>query len=151
VSPTLAIAGRTAGGLTIAAFAILLLMIAWIRAQDAWLLGEDGRRWLYVMVGALGLGLASAPQVYGALATLLLAWLAQSTIGPPIYQAVLKDEGGRMKDEEEVSSVTRDQSSVATSVIYWPERGTWRTAGIIGGVVFVAAATMFLWNPAGFG
>lgn len=126
VSPSQAIAGRTAGGLTIAVFAIVLLLVAWVRAQDSWLLGEanNGRLWVYVTMAALALGLASAPLFYGGLLTLLLAWLAQGTIGPPIY---------------------------LTTWQWWPDGATWRRAVVVGAATFLAVGTMFLWNPAGFG
>jgi hypothetical protein len=170
LSPTQAIIGRTAGGLTIAAFAILLLLIAWLRAQDAWLLGEDGRPWLYVMAGALGLGLATAPLFYGALITLLLAWLAQSTIGPPIYPAPLLpvpvESAGPKKKKQEPNEtpetleerivLTPEEEEVApapqpSSLLWWPDRASQRTAAIIAAIAFIITATMFLWNPAGFG
>ena len=118
VSPMQAIASRTAGGATIALFAGMLVFIAWLRYQDN---GE--RRWLYALAVALALGFAASPLFYGMLATLALAWLAQSVIGP----ALIRDLDGQR------ATLTR------------PSGPELRTALVIGLATFLAiATTLFL-------
>ena len=118
VSPLLAITARSAGGDSIALFALLLLVVAILRYQ-----GTAGRRWLYPLFAALGLGLASAPLFYSGLATLAVAWLIHSAIGLHLFA------GG----------FTR------------PERDDVRRAALSGGALLVAISTIFLWYPAGLG
>lgn len=68
ISPLTTAVSRTAGGESLALFALLLLLAAWLHYQD-----EGSQRWLYVAGGALALGLGSASLFYGGLLTLLLA------------------------------------------------------------------------------
>ena len=80
VSPLLAVTARSAGGDSMALFALLLLVIAMLRYQET-----ANRRWLYPFFAALGLGLASAPLFYSGLATLVIAWLIHSAIGLRLF------------------------------------------------------------------
>ncbi|MCI0396028.1 MAG: glycosyltransferase family 39 protein [Chloroflexi bacterium] len=124
ISPTQSLIARTAGGQSLALFAGLLLIIAWFYYQDS-----GDRRWFLAVVAALGLGLASAPLFYTVLVTLGLAWLAQSLAGPAFFS----DEEGKKRP------------------LYGPDSEGWRQAALVGGGVFLAAATFFLWHPAGLG
>jgi predicted membrane-bound mannosyltransferase len=56
ISPITSAIARTAGGDSIALFAALLLLAAWVRLQ----IGGNGR-WRYALLLALALGLTSAP------------------------------------------------------------------------------------------
>lgn len=67
ISPLQTILSRTAGGDTIALFALLLLLIAWWEYQETAV-----THWLYGAAIALGLGLASSPLFYSGLLTLIL-------------------------------------------------------------------------------
>lgn len=67
ISPLQTILSRTAGGDTIALFALLLLFIAWWEYQETAV-----TPWLYGAAIALGLGLASSPLFYSGLVTLVL-------------------------------------------------------------------------------
>ncbi len=69
ISPLTTAVSRTASGDSIALFALLLLLVGWLRYQD------EGGRWLHVAGGALALGLNSAPLFYGGLLALLLPLL----------------------------------------------------------------------------
>lgn len=76
-SPLNTAVARTAGGESIAIFAVLLLAVGVLR------LTLDGNlRWGAVAAAALGLGLASAPLFYSGLLTLAAAWLLQRLLGP---------------------------------------------------------------------
>jgi uncharacterized protein (TIGR03663 family) len=77
VSPLLATVSRTAGGESIALFAILLATIAALR-----LLNDRKQQWLYVLAIALGLGLASSSLIYSGLVTFTIAWWLQRKIHP---------------------------------------------------------------------
>lgn len=70
ISPITTAIARTAGGDSIALFAALLLLAAWIRLQT-----DGNGRWRYALLLALALGLTSAPLFYSALLTLAAAWL----------------------------------------------------------------------------
>lgn len=80
VSPLLAVTARTASGDSIALFALLLLVVAFLRFEET-----ADQRWLYTLFAALGLGLASAPLFYSGLVTLAVAWLIHSAIGLPLF------------------------------------------------------------------
>lgn len=82
ISPLNNIAARTAGGDSIALFALLLLFVAFIRYQETAAAG-----WLYTLFVALGLGLTSSAVFYSGLATLLLAWLVHSRLGLSLFIA----------------------------------------------------------------
>lgn len=82
VSPTLTALSRTAGGDSIALFAGLLMLIAWVRFQDE---GKSG--WLYLAAGALGLGLVSSALFLTILSGLALAWVGQHYLGPRLNEA----------------------------------------------------------------
>lgn len=86
LSPSLALASRTAGGSSMALFAGMLLFISWLRYQES-----GNRRWLYVLTVSLALGLSSAPLFFGLLLTLAVAWLIQMAIGP----ALVRDSEGQ--------------------------------------------------------
>jgi hypothetical protein len=123
-SPAQSIAARTAGGQAIAVFAGLLLLIAWLHYQ-----GSGRRRWFYLLLLALALGLASAPLFYGILLTLLLAWLAQAYLGPYIFV----DEADDPRP------------------LYRPDSQLWRGAAVAAAVFFLAISSFFLWYPPGLG
>ncbi|WP_420631927.1 glycosyltransferase family 39 protein [Candidatus Leptofilum sp.] len=82
ISPLGTLVSRTAGGDSIALFALLLLLIAFIRYQET-----AATRWLYTLFGALGLGLASSALFYSGLATLLLAWFVHARLGLSLFVA----------------------------------------------------------------
>jgi hypothetical protein len=82
------------------------------------------RRWLNTLYVAVALGLTSAPLFYGGLLSLAVAAAIYSTIGP---------------------------SRAGLSDTALPERHLLSGSALIGGIVFVAASTMFLWFPAGMG
>lgn len=77
ISPITTAIARTAGGDSIALFAALLLLAAWIRLQI-----DGNGRWRYALLLALALGLTSAPLFYSALLTLAAAWLLARLFGP---------------------------------------------------------------------
>jgi uncharacterized protein (TIGR03663 family) len=123
LSPVQSLLSRTSGGQSIALFSGFLLFIAWLRYQES-----DNPRWLMTAVIALALGLSSAPIFYSLLISFLLAWLVTSTIGP----ALMTDEEGEPRP------------------MLRPSPEQLRQALIIGGAVFAAVATLFLWNLSGF-
>ena len=82
ISPLNTIASRTAGGDSIAIFALLLLFIAFIRYQET-----AATRWLNTLFVALGLGFTSSALFYSGLITLLLAWLVHSRLGLSLFVA----------------------------------------------------------------
>ncbi len=82
VSPLNSVASRSAGGNGIAIFALLLLLIAFIRYQET-----AASRWLYTLFGALGLGLTSSAVFYSGFVTLLLAWFIHSRLGLSLFVA----------------------------------------------------------------
>ena len=132
VSPTLAVAGRTADGSMLGLFAGGLLMVAWLRYQE-----EGEKRWLFAAATALALGLTSSPLFYGLLLTLGLAYLAQARIGPPIFYTEEVDED--------------DQSVYTPAATHWPNRDEWRTVLIVLGATLLGLSTLFLWNLSGLG
>lgn len=69
ISPLTTVASRTANGHAAALFALLLLLVAWVRYAES-----GNPRWLYTLAGALALGLTSSVIFYGGLLTLLLAY-----------------------------------------------------------------------------
>jgi 4-amino-4-deoxy-L-arabinose transferase-like glycosyltransferase len=116
VSPLYAAISRTAGGDAIALFAILLVTIAGLRLRDG---GSDN--WLYVLAGALGLGLASSPLIYSGLITLAIAWFAQRLVSPEPEQN------------------------------YQPERTKIIKPAILGGLILIALSTRFFTHLPGLG
>ncbi len=82
ISPLNSVTSRTAGGDSIAIFALLLLFIAFIRYQET-----AAARWLYTLFAALGLGLTSSAVFYSGLVTLLLAWFVHSRLGLSLFVA----------------------------------------------------------------
>ncbi|HSG15966.1 MAG TPA: glycosyltransferase family 39 protein [Anaerolineae bacterium] len=124
LSPTQAIISRTGGGDTVGLFAGMFVFIAWLRYQES-----GDRRWLYTLAAALALGLASAPLFYGILAALLVAWVAQSAIGPALIQ---DSDGERAK-------------------LVKPSMHELRQALLIGVVGFLALATALLFAMRGLG
>jgi 4-amino-4-deoxy-L-arabinose transferase-like glycosyltransferase len=88
ISPITTVMARTAGGDSIALFAALLLLVAWVRWQDS----GDGR-WAYALAAAVGLGFASAPLFYSGLVSLALAWVLQMTLGPRLIHQAEPGEG----------------------------------------------------------
>ncbi len=82
ISPLNSLVSRTAGGDSIAMFALLLLLIAAIRYQET-----AASRWLNTLFAALGLGLASSALFYSGLVTLLLAWFIHSRLGLSLFVA----------------------------------------------------------------
>lgn len=82
ISPLNNVTARTAGGDSIAMFALLLLFIAFIRYQET-----AASRWLNTLFAALGLGLTSSALFYSGFITLLLAWLIHSRLGLSLFVA----------------------------------------------------------------
>lgn len=82
ISPLNTLAARTAGGDSIALFALLLLLIAFIRYQET-----AATRWLNTLFAALALGLTSSALFYSGFVTLLLAWFVHSRLGLSLFVA----------------------------------------------------------------
>ena len=122
LSPILSLLARTTGGQSIALFSGLLLFIAWLRYQES-----DNPRWFITAVTALALGLSSSPIFYSSIISLLLAWLVVRVVGPALFT----DEEGEPRP------------------LFRPSQELLRRSLIIGGAVFAAAATLFLWNLPG--
>ena len=80
ISPLNSVASRTAGGDSMALFALLLLFIAFIRYQET-----AATRWLNTLFAALGLGLTSSAVFYSGFVTLLLAWIIHSRLGLSLF------------------------------------------------------------------
>lgn len=70
VSPIQAIISRTAGGDAIALIALLLIVIGWLRYEDA-----PEQRWFMIIFAGLAVGLTSSPLFYSGLVTLALTRL----------------------------------------------------------------------------
>ncbi len=81
-------------------------------------------KWLYALAVAVGLGLTSSLLFYSGVLTLLLAGLIQYKFGLPFFES-----------ETWVK----------------PESSERKTAVLIGGLIFLLTATMFLWNFIGIG
>ena len=81
-------------------------------------------RWLYTLAIALGLGLTSSILFYSGLITLIIAGLIQTRFGMSLF---------------------------ANESFIKPETAERNKALIIGGIVFLLTATMFLWNFIGIG
>jgi 4-amino-4-deoxy-L-arabinose transferase-like glycosyltransferase len=143
LSPIQIVAGRTAGGESIAIFALVLLLVSWLRYQDSFrrlslspgvatgsaATGSAGGHWLYTAVIALALGVNSDPIFYSGLLGLVLAWIAQAYLGPAL---LLTAEG-------------EPQPTI------WPETAEQRTALGLGAAVLVGVATLGLTHLAGIG
>ena len=82
ISPLNSVVSRTAGGDSIALFALLLLFIAFIRYQET-----AATRWLNTLFVALGLGLTSSAVFYSGFVTLLLAWFIHARLGLSLFVA----------------------------------------------------------------
>lgn len=119
MSPLNVAISRAVGGEAIALFAVLLILVAFVRSQET-----DDRRWLYVLMGALGLGLASAPLFYSGLLTLALSLFTAAKMGL------------RLVDGDSY---------------IWPEVGVRKTAVLVALGVFAVSSSFLLWHPAGFG
>ncbi|PIE79916.1 MAG: hypothetical protein CSA11_10215 [Chloroflexi bacterium] len=115
VSPMAAAIARTAGGDSIALFAALLLLIAWINGRDS----RNGR-WFYAAMIALALGLTSSPLFYSALLTMGVAWLGQHFAAPHLFSD--NEEGENWKLETD----------------------TVRSGLIIGGILLALISSFFL-------
>ena len=117
VSPLHTFAARSADGATIALFAGMFLVLSRLRFLEF-----AQRHWFYGLWVALGLGLVSAPLFYSALVGILLAWVAQATLGPAL--------------------VTETP---------FPEQRIIRNGILITMGVALALGTFFSWYPAGIG
>lgn len=131
VSPTLGVVSRTADGTMLALLAGGLLLVAWLRYQEA---GE--RQWLIAAAIALALGLTSSALFYGLLLTLGLAYLAQAKVGPPLFYTEEMEE---------------DQVVYAPAPTHWPERVLWRNAAAICAATLLGLSTLFFWYLPGLG
>ncbi|NJN55255.1 MAG: hypothetical protein HC804_11125 [Anaerolineae bacterium] len=80
LSPLNVILSRTVGGEAIALFAVLLLVVTYVRYRDTAV-----SHWLYLAAAAVGLGLASAPLFYSGLVTLLITWGATRLFGLNLF------------------------------------------------------------------
>lgn len=80
ISPLAVILSRTAGGESMALFAVLLLAVALVRYRDTAV-----PRWLYVAAAAVGLGATTAPLFYSGLATLLVTWVVIRLLKLPLF------------------------------------------------------------------
>lgn len=81
-SPINVIISRTAGGDSMALFAVLLAVVGLLRYRDT-----ADRRWFYVLFAALGLGIVTSPLFYSGLVTVALAFWLQSRIGPFLFES----------------------------------------------------------------
>ena len=117
ISPLGTFAARTAGGDALALFAAMLLVLSRLRFLE-----KSERAWFYALWGALGLGLVSAPLFYSGLIGILLAWVAQATLGPALVETTPYPERAIIR------------------------KGIFITVGIV-----LALGTFFAWNPAGVG
>jgi hypothetical protein len=124
VSPLQTLTARTANGQSIALLAGMMFFIAWLRYQ------ETGRSsWLYALAVALATGLASAPLFFAILVTLVVAWLAQRLVGPPL----IRDEEGQR------------------ATIRRPSAPQLRQAAIVGLAAFLLLATLVFFALPGIG
>ena len=81
ISPLNAISSRTAGGETIALFALLLATVSAVKLHY-----QFSNRWFYGLAVAAGLGFSSSVLFYGGLLTLGLAWsVARTMSGEPAW------------------------------------------------------------------
>ena len=121
VSPLLVSVSRTAGGQSIALFAVLLTAVALIRY------GETAvSRWLYTLAAATGLGLTSDALFYSGLLTLGLAWI--------LFYKIIKPQ--RRNTQYAIRNTPSQEK---------------RAAVLIGVVVFVLSGSLFLWYLPGLG
>lgn len=122
VSPLNTAVSRTAGGESIALFAVLLLAVAWLRLR------LDGQlRWGYVAAGAFGLGVASAPVFYSGLLTLAGAWIVQRLLGPQLgsLPRLARRTAGQL-------ALTAAVVFVAAGTLFlWVPAGLGATAGVV--------------------
>ena len=124
VSPLFSFASRTAGGDSLALFAILLALVCF----DNYQLSQE-KGWFYGFVIAIALGLNSSPLFYGAVATLALAWLVQYLMGPKLYGELLRPE----------PTLSRSALTMGTilfvglgTMFLWNPAGLGGTAGLLG-------------------
>ncbi len=123
ISPTQAIISRTAGGDAIALFALMLIVVGWLRYEDA--SGAIGNaaaaienRWLTAIFAGLALGLTSSPLFYGGLLALAIA-------GWPRWRVFLGRGLVRMDG---------DKNPFIPAII-----------------IFIALSSLFLWHLSGLG
>lgn len=124
VSPTLTFASRTAGGQSAALFFGFLILIAWLRYQEL-----ATASWFYILVIAMAFGITTDPLFFGFLVSLILAWLAQATIGPSLFI----DDNGRRHP------------------VVLPVRSEARAGLLLALGVFFIVGTAFLIRPDGIG
>jgi 4-amino-4-deoxy-L-arabinose transferase-like glycosyltransferase len=79
VSPLQTITSRTVGGDAIALFALLLVVVGYVRYRET----ESPTLFL----ATIGLGLASSPLFFSGIVTLLIAWGIQRVIGLEVFAA----------------------------------------------------------------
>lgn len=108
VSPQCVSVSRTAGGASIALFALLLLVVSGVR------LAEGGRRFAVLLGAALGLGLTSSPLFYGGLATLAAAWWWVARQESPLLP--------RLSDHRQTILLTAGVTlfALSTSFLFYP-------------------------------
>ncbi|GMQ78378.1 MAG: hypothetical protein BMS9Abin02_0884 [Anaerolineae bacterium] len=87
ISPTLVLASRTAGGLSAALFAGMLVFVVWLRFNET----KDDK-WLFGIAIGLAIGFVSAEIFFSIILSLLLAWLIQSNFGRPIQDREIGKE-----------------------------------------------------------
>jgi len=80
VSPLQVVIARLAGGDAIALFALLLVVMAYVRFRETAV-----PTYLALLLGAVGLGLAASPLFYSGMITLLIAWGMQRVIGLSLF------------------------------------------------------------------
>lgn len=124
VSPLFTFTSRTAGGDSLALFAILLALICF----DNYQLSQE-KGWFYGLVAAIALGLNSSPLFYGAVATLALAWLVQYLMGPKLYGALLRPEPTLSRPALNMGAIILIGLG---TMFLWNPAGLGGTAGILG-------------------
>ena len=82
VSPLQVVMARSAGGDAIALFALLLVVMAYVRYRETAVSPNPS-----LILAAVGLGLASSPLFYSGFITLLAAWGIQHVIGLELFKA----------------------------------------------------------------
>lgn len=90
VSPLQVVVARTAGGDAIALFALLLVVIAYLRYRET-----AASHWFTALLGAVGLGFAGSALFYSGIVTLALAWFIYQLIGLPLFASETPELGRR--------------------------------------------------------
>ncbi|MCA9932182.1 MAG: glycosyltransferase family 39 protein [Anaerolineales bacterium] len=80
LSPLQVVIARTVGGDASAIFALLLLVMAYVRWRETAV-----SHWPAVLLAAVGLGLATSPLFYSGIVTLGVAWGIHRVIGLPLF------------------------------------------------------------------